>query len=363
MKTITTWQIAAGSAGRFYGNLFLEHDAMFLGPGRFGPYERARYRESGWGVKTAMDALERFYREVRPGDLVVAREGLRVVGLGVVADEPPAWLEAFDDVHGWDLQHARRVAWQPHLAPALAELQRNAPLFAHMKQIPTFTRLNHGPTLEALRPLVGEVAARELCPLPDAPPAPLGLEELGQALFGRGLSNDAVDHFLRAVTRARRMLGWYDTHGPASGRPTEHEVVAHLVLPMLLALGWSEQLLAVEWRKIDLAAFWATPTRPENCALVCEAKGAGHGLQGVRNQAFRYVREHGLAGCGKVLLSEGGRFLLYERSGEAWSERPAGYLNLAKIRTAHVLPAGTNAVDTIMALTPAGVHRLVATMG
>ena len=28
------------------------------------------------------------------------------------------------------------------------------------------------------------------------------------------------------------------------------------MLPLLLALGWSEQLLAVEWKKIDLAAFW-----------------------------------------------------------------------------------------------------------
>ncbi len=70
-------------------------------------------------------------------------------------------------------------------------------------------------------------------------------------------------------------LGWYREYGHASARPDEHEVVAHMVLPLLLALGWSEQLLAVEWHKVDLAGFWGTPTIPENCVLMCEAKGVG----------------------------------------------------------------------------------------
>lgn len=31
------WQMAAGEEGRFYDDLFLKHDVMFLGPGGFGP--------------------------------------------------------------------------------------------------------------------------------------------------------------------------------------------------------------------------------------------------------------------------------------------------------------------------------------
>ena len=57
--------------------------------------------------------------------------------------------------------------------------------------------------------------------------------------------------------------------------------MAHIILPLLLALGWSEQLLAVEWQKIDLAAFGSTPTTAKTCVLVCEAEGLGHGLQDV----------------------------------------------------------------------------------
>ena len=66
------WQIGAGSSGRFYADIFFAYDVMFIGPGRFGEYERQKYVTSGWPVKTALDALERFYRAVQPGDLVIA---------------------------------------------------------------------------------------------------------------------------------------------------------------------------------------------------------------------------------------------------------------------------------------------------
>jgi hypothetical protein len=36
---------------------------------------------------------------------------------------------------------------------------------------------------------------------------------------------------------------------------------------------------------------------------------------------------------------------------------PAGYLNVNLVRTDHLAPVGTNAVDTIVALTPAGAAR------
>ena len=37
--------MAAGQAGRFYSDLFLKHDVMFLGPGDFGKYHARTYRQ------------------------------------------------------------------------------------------------------------------------------------------------------------------------------------------------------------------------------------------------------------------------------------------------------------------------------
>ena len=46
LRKETLWQIASGDQGRDYSWLFLKHDLMFLGPGRFGPYEEQKYREA-----------------------------------------------------------------------------------------------------------------------------------------------------------------------------------------------------------------------------------------------------------------------------------------------------------------------------
>lgn len=131
--------------------------------------------------------------------------------------------------------------------------------------------------------------------------------------------------------------------------------MAHIILPLLMAMGWSEQLLAVEWRKIDLAIFSGTPTDQQRCRLVCEAKGMGHGLQDVFQQAVRYTDTSQLTACDKILLADGGRFYLYRRHAEGWEQQPSGYLNVLKIREDHLLPSGTNAIDTIIALTPMGI--------
>lgn len=360
MSDRQVWQIGAGSSGRYYSDLFLAHDVMFLGPGRFGPYEFKMYEKSDWHVKTALNGLHSFCDIVQPGDFVVARNGHYVVAIGMVADEPYLWNEAFDDIHGWDLQHTRRIAWLSGVDLELKQLQSDKrPLFGHMKQIPTFTRLNHEITRKALAPFFDRLLPRDLKPLPVLPPPPLTLEEVGRALFAAGVANDAVDKVVLAITRQRRLLDWYNTTGTLSGRPTEHEVVAHMVLPILLALGWSEQLLAIEWNKIDLAVFGSTPTTKETCALVCEAKTAGHGLQDVRKQAYDYTDNLGLTNCRKVMVTEGGRFYLYERDGENWNldTPPKGYLNLSQIRTSHVCPSNTNAIDTLVSMTPAGVLR------
>lgn len=360
----TVWQIASGDSGRDYSWLFLRHDLMFLGPGRYGQYEPGCYQNvvaTGEFTGHKVASIGSFCLDVRPGDFVLLRKGHRVVALGLVPDESGGegyrHDETFDDVYGWDLQHTRRVVWQDHLTADLEAIQYQKDLFSSRKQIPMFTRVGDPPVLNPITPLFARCVPRPLLPRPDPPPGPLTLEQLGQSLFAHGLANDAVDRVQRAIERQRRLLKWYYAQGEASGRPDEHEVVAHMVLPLMLGLGWSEQLLAVEWHKVDLAAFWGTPTTAEKCVLACEAKRMGHGLQDVRRQAIRYVTDLGLTRCRRILLTQGARFYLYQRAADGWPEEPSGYLNVERIRTDHIAPAGTNAVDTLMALTPAGALR------
>lgn len=230
-------------------------------------------------------------------------------------------------------------------------------LFDARKQIPALTSVADTAVIEPIRHLFDRCQSRSLRPLPQSPPPALSLDELSETLFRRGLGFTAVDQLRKSLEMQRRLIEWYQSSGMKE-RPTEHEVVAHIILPLLIALGWSEQLLAVEWRKIDLAIFSGTPTDQQRCRLVCEAKGMGHGLQDVLQQAVRYTDTLQLTACDKILLADGGRFYLYRRRAKGWEQQPSGYLNVLKIRENHLLPSGTNAIDTIIALTPLGIGSL-----
>lgn len=356
----TVWQIASGESGRKYTDLFLQHDVMFCGPGRFGPFDEAIYRDvvdRGLFSGNKVGQVRNFAVRVRPGDRILLRSGYRVEAIGVVDAAGYQHNPTFDDVYGWDLQHTQRVVWQQQLTAELLNRQSEKELFSDRKMIPTFTRVNDRSILDPIRDLLDNVVERELKELPVPPPAPLTLEQLGEALFARGLSYDSVRSVRRTILKLRRLIDWYRQSGLADSRPTETEVVAHIVLPLMTALGWSEQLLAVEWRKIDLAVFWGTPTDADRCCIVCEAKVIGHGLQDVLDQATRYIETLDLTATGKILLTDGQRFYLYQREGDGWNQQPSGYLNLLKIREDHICPPGCNAVETLMALTPSHVSR------
>ena len=358
MSNPRVWQIACGEAGRRYDDLFLKYDVMFLGPGRFGPYARERY-EDGQAKEffsaQKIGQVRSFATEVKPGHFALLRSGHKALAIGIVAEEGYRHNDTFDDVYGWDLHHTQRVLWQHQLSGELEAVQADADLFSDRKQIPTFTRVNDARILQPLGHLLAKCSSRDLTDLPKPPPAPLSLAELGDALFAKGLSYAAMQQVQAALEKQRRLISWYGRPTLSPRRPTEHEVVAHVILPLMLALGWAEQLLALEWHKIDLAAFWDTPTDKERCKLVCEAKVMGHGLQDVLGQATKYVDKLGLAACDKILLADGGRFYLYRKERGRWCEEPSGYMNVMKIREAHLCPANTNAVDTLIALTPARV--------
>ena len=87
--------------------------------------------------------------------------------------------------------------------------------------------------------------------------------------------------------------------------PTEDELVAHFVVPLLRALGWPMERIAVKWHYIDVAVFRALPRIPENCHFVIEAKRLGAGVEGALEQAIGYVEALGT--CCDIIVTDGTR--------------------------------------------------------
>lgn len=335
---------------------------MLMGPGEYGPFDDVEYVrqvEAGRLTANKLGQLRTFSQQVGSGDVILLRQGHEVVDIGVAFEAPYSWeQERFDDVYGWDLHHCRRVRWFG-LTNELQLAQRGSTIFGDRKQIPTFTSVSDRKVLDRIEPLLGSVPDRPLRDLPPKSPSPLGLDEVGAGLFRMGLSNESVERVMAAIRRQRRLADWYKQADLTNGRPTEHEVVAHMILPLLLALGWSEQFVAVEWSKIDLAGFIKTPTVAANCILICEAKGLGHGLDGAFEQARRYVQDLGLEACQKIVVTDGLRLYTYQRRiGGGFEEAAGGYINFGMIRTEHVAPRGTDGLATLFGLTPsmAGGH-------
>ena len=177
-------------------------------------------------------------------------------------------------------------------------------------------------------------------------------EKLGVELFQAGISNKNVSDILVALQQAERLLAWYPR---SRRRPSENEIVSHIILPLFLGLGWSHQQVAVEWNNVDMAFFKKTPTTEENCIMVLEAKGWGNPLSDVLRQPKRYVQSLKLKNVKHILTTDGENLLVYEKSGDEWISNPTGYINVKTLQKQYVVPKNTSLVDTLVSLQPSAV--------
>lgn len=298
------WQVSAGPASRSYADVFLKHGVALVGPGDAGPWTPERDDNEFEG-----GFVRRFASEIVTGDVVLLRTGLATVAaVGLIAGDY-LYVNAFDDVNGWDLQHARRVRWcrlpTQHVFAGSA-FGANPPRSSRVwsKDVVEFAErfLNSPPTYW------------QTAPLPELPAEEPPLDHVPDAL--RGIIAEAADLV---------PLFW---DGQAFGEPpSEDELITHFVVPFLRSLGWPPERIAVKWRYIDVAVFQALPRTPENCHLVIEAKRLGAGVEGALEQAKGYVEALGLPR--DVIVTDGIRYRMYA-GGRGFE--PVAYANLAQLK-------------------------------
>jgi hypothetical protein len=119
----------------------------------------------------------------------------------------------------------------------------------------------------------------------------LNSHALGMALFTKWLSNDAVYKVVETVARITRLDSWHGTHRN-QGRHSEHEIDCHA--HDFAPDAWDRLVgtVACDRMVIDMAFFNATPSRPEHCVMVYEAKsGSAVSLDKAYEQALEYVHK------------------------------------------------------------------------
>lgn len=340
----TIWQQAAGDTDRNYSDLCLRWDVILNGPGYAGPWPDCEkpLRSDGWSSRKVTD-LRRFAEEMRDGDLVVLRIGTStVIGVGQLVGTYE-WCDEFGDIDGWDLQHVRRVRW--------LWMERNNPktfdTYA-LKQGDTTQKLNEGPVTDWLAnlPVSDDALSRSLVELPtQEKPNDIGVTEISEFLFDHGVASSSITALLNEIGELTRIAKWYQR----ANKPSEHETVAYLVVPLLRVLGWTPQRMAVEWNHVDVALFEQLPRSDETLRVVVEAKKMDNSCLSAMSQAMSY--SDGKAACHRLVVTDGLRYGVYTRI-KAEPFRLYAYLNLTRLRHDYLIYECHGAEEALLAMAP-----------
>ena len=159
-------------------------------------------------------------------------------------------------------------------------------------------------------------------------------------LISQGLRASSAEDFITVFGRIRLLANYYREECNWESI-SEEETKTFLVVPLLIALGWSEQQIKLEYQcdagKIDLALFDepfkmqgnplknAPSTGDEHCVLIIETKRLNQGLDFAHVAAKAYAKE--FRECKAVVASNGWSYRLYLREGQT-SFKEEAYLSI-----------------------------------
>lgn len=297
------WQTGAGGKERAYSDLFLRYSVVLIGPGYPGKWTPERSDDEYEG-----SYVRRFAQEIKKDHIVVAREGTSTIkAIGIVESDQYYYFEQFSDVKGWDLQHAKRVKWSSPISHTF-----DTPVFgANPARISRVNNLEVRDFIE--RFLNSPPVNWQYAPLKELPILEPALDEPPSAIAD--IVALAKDLCLRYWSLSRCM-------------PSESEIIAHFVVPLLYRMKWKPEEIAVEWHNIDIALFHHLPRTPENCFALIEAKRYGTGVESALGQIRNYSKKLNVH-C-PLFVTDGFRYGLYNTDGKDEPDLTANLLQLKK---------------------------------
>ncbi len=299
----SVWQVGGGPSNRLFVDEFIKFGVALIGPADAGEWNSALPDEDFGG-----SGVRRFATEPALGDIILLRSGQSTVhAVGLITSDY-IYLPQFNDVNGWDLQHARRVAWYRLPAPYVFE---TAVFGANPRR---FSRIYNDAGISYARSFIRSPPTDwQVAPLPALPDAEPPLSSVPEPIAG--------------IVALAADLGWsYWDIERFGERPSEDEMIAHYAIPLLRAMGWSPEHIAVQWHSIDVCVFRALPRVAENVQFIVEGKRLGDGIEGALGQAKGYAAAMGIS-C-DLIVTDGLRYRLYEYDEKTMDYLPAAYANL-----------------------------------
>lgn len=336
------WQQACGDTDRNYSEVCLEWDVILNGPGYAGQYPDCDeiLKSHNWSSKKRTD-IARFAEQMKDGDIVVLRLGTSdILGVGIIVGNYQ-WSNTFSDIDGWDLQHIRRVKWLWKTNGQHKSFNTYA-----LKQGDTTQELTSDEVKRWLQELTftEEEYQRPLKELPTEESEIITQEQIGEYLYEQGVSSNSIETLLKEFDELIRIAKWYKD----KDAPSEFETVAYLVVPILRALGWTPQKMAIEWRNVDLALFDQLPRDDKNLAIVVEAKRKGNSCLTAKSQAQGYAQ--GKDNCKRLIVTDGLRYGTYLKIDNEY--KLVAYFNLLALTDRHPIYNCKGVKEALRIMTP-----------
>jgi hypothetical protein len=212
-------QIAAGSLGRDYTDRFIQFGMAFV------------------GGETQMATM----KQVSLGDIILLKRGLyQVVAVGEVVERDgkhsgegdKQWLQDFD---GWNLSAYCYVSCRVPESP----IQTDGLTRATIQKVPQQKHKDIADSALMLPPQPFEPEPETTTIVDD--------QAILRFLIAECLRPAAADELTMTFGRIRLLSEYYFNNSNCSWEDIrEHETRTFLVVPLLLALGWSEQQIKIE---------------------------------------------------------------------------------------------------------------------
>ena len=125
----------------------------------------------------------------------------------------------------------------------------------------------------------------------------------------------------------------------------------HLIVPLLRALGWTPQKMALDWKNVDIALFKKLPRSDDDLIAVFEAKRKGTSCLKAYSQACDYAKP--LKNCSRLIVSDGLRYGVFIKSDDPDSSfKLHAYMNLTDFRAEYPILECHGILEALWAMTP-----------
>jgi hypothetical protein len=329
------WQVAAGAEGRDYAYLFFDYGIMCVGG----------------------DQYEKRIKEVKKDDIVVLKGGRReILGAGIIQEKDEKinhidedWLGDFE---GWNLKDYVYVEWHRPKEPI--EVSEGL-------TIGTLFRMYDETTKKIAHEIIDTYPKIIPKPKPDLSQIKkIDDNSIINYLIKQGLRPRNAEELTNTFNTIRLLVNFYYEECNWD-EVREHETRTFLIMPLLFALGWSEQKLKLELptgerRRIDIACFnkpfiETLDEEKKNCILLIESKGFSQGLDTARAQAVEYAKA--FPNCDKIIVSNGFCYKAFCKDGPEFSTMPSAYMNLRNPKDKHPLyPESKGTLEIFKMLLP-----------